>query len=548
MKNSGVIQTVINTRERLISSDINNLQYMQSAHVQQSFRRLMSDRYETVTGSSGDPQAGVSTPFTADGNYPLVAEVLGGLMVLPGTTSCLVQEGTLSCIKSAIPPNPNDCIYSYVDDPGVQLSGVLAFTPNATSSIRVDIVECTPDVTVLTIENRDVFDPITGLFVPTPVVKTSAARLSYRIRSGVAGGGFPGFANDYLPLAVLVHPPGTTSFADVTFYDVRPLVADRWKGPFAIDELQYGVGNTFHQISYGVDVTGAVATVFGAYNLDGEGFQPQVQGKSYGRCCGKIYRSVPGGANYTDFIATSTDNHASGLAITNDTWYYVVALFPYGLPRWCRYTTTNVNGQRRPQPQRGILTLTVLTPDNGGVVSSVPLPIGMGMGDTHGGRLVAVLRTDGASAFVRMYSDTKGNVRFSDSGNLNGLLLASQGSPNFGPTGFRVTLDSTLMRPWMSSMLINQGAFAALGSTGSLECTTFTMDGVQRGGAVNYTSYGLIAVGAAANYAQSYEVPLANGTKGIGQVASMQTEYTSSAGSITMTSYRLWMLGFSIGW
>ena len=573
MRNSGVIQTVINTREQLVSSDINGLQYNQSAALMQVVRRLWNDRYTNVipgqpvfSSTGGVSGNGIPNTAIGVGTQPLAAEIFGGLMVQPGSgaASLLVQAGTLGCIFPTTPTNPLDSPYTLVDDPGVQLLGVIPFVANPGVFKRGGWVECSPVLTVLTVENRNIFDPITGLFIPTPVVKSAAARLTYRWRQATVDTKiFPILDPYWTPLAYTCMRPGALTFDDCTFYDVRNLITDR-PYPFSRDETSYGVTDTHKQVTYSVtDAGGGPRSVVGMYDIIGEGFDPEsatIGGKSFGRVSGKIFKSTPslGGArvNSQVFIATASENIAPFTTSIASTFHFVVALFPLGLPRWSRYMELPINGQRYPEQQRGLMTVTSLNCDADGKVLGVELPPGLDIitGNTASGRMIAPLYFDSSSAYAPMRGSNDGWIMFSEDTGNGDITLATQSPGNNGAFEFDVNMNQTSkLFPWMDQISVTHSITltpgAAPGTAIELETYFITSINGTKLATLSDDHVGFLPNGfGALALKRSMRIPLGQSQKAI-DTRYLRADYTPIGGAGgTLLTYRLSMNGFKLGW
>lgn len=571
MRNSGVIQTVINTRERVVSSDINGLQYNQSYALAQVVRRLCNDRYSNtnLTFPGAVPPlppsgvSGVGVQIDDTGASPLPAEVLGGLLVMPGgaaSADLLVQAGTVGCTFPTTPANPLDNPYTLIDDPGVQLAGVIPFVTNPGVLMRGGFVECTPVLIVLTVENRDIFDPVTGLFIPTPVVKSAAGRLSYRWREAATDTSvFPTLDPDWLPLAYTSNRPGSTSFADVTFWDVRPLVPDR-STPFSRDETGGGVASVFRGITYAVDTVGPVTTVVGMYDIDGEGFNSTdgtVAAKNYGRCSGRIFKSIPGTGNLEAWDAEDLDNWATGTVYAPSNFMYIVALFPLGLPRWARYMEAPSSGQRWPQVQRGILTMSQVPALGNGKVLNVPMPRGMDLSAApgQGGRQIAALYRTPSNTWASMRGSVDGWITLVAVAGIGTIQMSAQAAVNFGGNSFDVDLNgvAVLWFPWMTEILVRQSLTWTPGGGASttLTLTNYFIDFVTdptRRAVVNQSPPGFLpAAHAAQDYSNVFRLPMGNSDKAR-ETRYLRAETSLGGAGATVTNYRVDMLGFKMRW
>lgn len=360
MSNGG--RTVVfNTRERVISNDHNRLQDMRSRALGTLTQRRCRDAY-------GDTSPGLSVQNggTVGGDTPLDADIHGGLMVQPNNpTSLFIQPGTIGLIITDSPAGLDDTPYKIIDDPGITSTGVLTFTA-AGASTRIDVVECQVTEVVQETDNRDVFDPATGLFTPQLVNKVLEKQLTYRVRTGTAGMGYPGHATGWLPLAIISVPSTAGDFDDCTFWDVRPLVQDRVTGNGAEWQRIYGGGisKTNLQCQDGDTFKGYALREYNGYYAGGA-----------------LQRTTPTADE--DFIDVSLAANRVG----SESWppalsdrFYLVALFPEGLPRWVRYTTSP--GSRIPIKCRGIVCLgakTNMVVDGFGLATNVLPPASSGL-------------------------------------------------------------------------------------------------------------------------------------------------------------------------
>lgn len=410
-----------NTRERLVSNDFNRLQSFIAADRALFHRRFFMDQYvvDTSCGYAIEPSA-----ITA----PLLADIIGGLMVVPviGTGSVTITGGEMVAYFPASTPDPDDDPSKVIFDAGVSAIGVLVIAPNAGPGERIDVIECQPIEQVEEQDNRDIFDPATGLFTPALVDKVLAGRLQYRVRSGLAGGGYPGNVTGWLPLAVASVPAGSVSTDTVTFWDVRPLIVERAVQPFHAGSLLQERGRCIvladEWISPGeIRLSGAVDLSFGYY-----------------RAAGTLAKGTPTAVMGTGDVlwidALNVENQSPGFVAVADRPYYVYACFPFGLPRWVRYTENNTGGMGRiPGSMRGIPTVSMVAPNYTGAPSAVvALPLSTGLtGSTQFAALIVAGNADGAGAMRGFSSDGRMCI-------LGGL---SAGIP-IGPTATNINTDS----------------------------------------------------------------------------------------------------------
>ena len=410
---SGQKQLVTNTRERALSTDQNRSEAFIARDRSQLARFLYNDTRQNTYQYPGVAKQNVG------GEVPLSADVFGGLMVDPQATSLLITPGEIGCLFPDPSITADDSPYMLIDDPGQQTAGILTFTANASGQIRIDLVECQPVSTILETDNRDIFNPSTGLFAPATVTKVQAFRLQYRIRTGTGGAGIPALVAGWLPLAAIVMPSGAADFNACDFYDVRPLVEERVRpqpaGPSGgFNTAQYcPVRNAeyFSQVVTGATtVQGFSETQFGGYIAGGW-----------------LRRSSPnssgtfGGTGVNDGDASQinvsiADNQVTGFAPVAAQIVYLVAYFPAQLPRWVRYSEVVVGGGfgRIPQGPRGIILASTATPLKNGIVT--PMTIGHGFGGGHGGVVLGTLvYNSGGTDFVPV--------------NANGGLHSNQSAP-----------------------------------------------------------------------------------------------------------------------
>lgn len=420
---SGQKHEVYNTRERLLSTDFNRAQAFQAADLTSIFARMMSDFRQNYL-----IYPGVSTPRAAV-ETPLAATVIAGLMVQPGTTSLTVQAG----LAFAYSPDPSattdDSPVILINDPGLQTLGVLTFAANGGGGPRLDIVECQPTDTLLESDNRDVFDPATGLFVPSTVPKVKAFRMTYRIRAGTPGGGLPAMASGWLPLAVVCVPVGATDFTGCDFWDVRPLAEDRVRSQPGYDLGGSLISTPFSPVrnaSYFTSLSSGHTQLFG-YS------ESQWNGYLAGGWLRRSTAYVSGGTRTgtgsldgdPDFVTLDiADNQTSGFALANNKVIYLGAFFPGALPRWVRYSQSNVSPFGRiPKGPRGILLLTDAAPLPNGLFA--PLAIGGPFTASSPGVCLAAWKATATGA-IGAYGGQDGWHRFINSiGGSNGITTTA---------------------------------------------------------------------------------------------------------------------------
>jgi hypothetical protein len=349
---SGDKNLVMNPLERALSTDINRLQSFGQAAMSEMLRALIN----TVMGTD-DVQAGAQyTPNTTQGS-PSAGEIFSGLLFAPtgGSITASVGPGVVGMYDPDSSPSADDSQYKLVEDPGT-VTATLSLTPNSSGALRIDVVECArvqPD-TIIETDSRDVYVPTSGTFTAITVNKVAQAQLQYRIRTGTPGGGFPGTATGWLPLAVTSVPTGTTVWDTVTIWDVRPLLEDRLFSMTTATRDMPLVTRCLAQID--------AANTASQSRLTGN-IEVQLLARRYG---GIMQPSTPQSASGTPdglFIdlddASNRSANGTGTYTTGLNYVYLAA--PFNLPRWAKYT--NGPSGRLPRSPRGVVIASSTPPD-----------------------------------------------------------------------------------------------------------------------------------------------------------------------------------------
>lgn len=390
MSASGKKTMIINPRERALSTDINRLQAFAGRDLADALSYLY-DYVGDAFSSGGMGSVGSTT------GSPLRGMIFGGLTVRPQMASAntLVDPGVAVVVNPDGVPNPDDSPYKIVNDPGVTNGASLAMPANSSGGTQIYVVECQRVDQVLETDNRDTYNPSSGLFSPALVNKVIASRFSYRIRVGALASGVT-TSSGWLPLMVAIVPNGATTWNNVTYaWDVRPLVSDLTARSGRFTQDRSPVRHLYR-------MTGAAGTpgLKGWAQAEGPG------GRTLG---GVLAKDVT--ALLLDF--TSSELQPSGFALTASRPYYLWLAEPFGLPRWCRYTTVAF-GSREPGPLRGIPVLSNNTnaPNNQGGnqnVVSLPLPAAFGFPSPSGSGTAACifmgLVSSGGAMVEKGYSD-----------------------------------------------------------------------------------------------------------------------------------------------
>ena len=161
---SGQKRMVINTREKIISTDINRLQAFIGTQDAEELRWMLL----------APADEGGAATVSGSATTPPNAMVLNGLWARPevGTVNLFITPGVIAMVDPDAPPSADDSPCKIIVDDGVLLGGALVLTPGA-GSTRIDIVECSRTTQVLETDNRDIYNPSTGLFTPASVTKAA---------------------------------------------------------------------------------------------------------------------------------------------------------------------------------------------------------------------------------------------------------------------------------------------------------------------------------------------------------------------------------------
>lgn len=388
---SGGKQEIYNSRERAVSTDWNRTQAFANADALEVLRLLMGQRSTVLPLGGGRRELGSYVDTTANDSAsigtPLRGDVIDGLVVIPqgGSLNLLVTSGVVilddpdgqTGSSDPNPPSGDDSRAKLVIDPGIQAAGALAITAGA-GATRIDVIECRRTTQVLETDNRDVFDNTTGTFVPVNLNKVQAARLVYRVRSGVPGSGLPASVQGWLPLCVAVVPSSATSVDTCDFYDVRPFVKDRIAAPTdqqtIVNPIEPQSSMTFREASIPTTV------------------QPHA-----GRIMSNIGMYRAGGVMAFDLSVSA--NWGPGFTPAANAIWYLYAVFPGGLPRWVKYAVSP--NPRIPDGPLGVLCVTDTLPDISGINAltnvSPPASTGLTTAGPAAPLLAGYCQSDGSS-------------------------------------------------------------------------------------------------------------------------------------------------------
>jgi hypothetical protein len=360
--NSGLRRLVHGTRERILSSDHNREQSFEAAMLADVLRHLLD------TTTLEEQAAGVES-LGSILTTPLRAIVINGLRVRPeiGTFNLFVEPGITVAVDPGSPASPDDSVAQVVRSAGQQVAGALVIsTPGG--STRIDVIECSISQVVIEADNRDVFSPSTGTFTPQLVNKVVEAQLTFRVRAGTPGAGYPGAAAGWLPLAIARVPTAAASNDTCDFWDVRPLYSDLAGG-----------ANRIARSLPGYDRQHGAAIEEGAGNWRARGI---IETDLLGWKLGGDLAPAAAGTTYLDLTSGGPCQEPGFAAVALRPWYLYLA-HPHSLPRWAKYSPAS-SGSRVPLAPRGIPILSMTGPSGfgNGPFGALALPTSTGLGGT----------------------------------------------------------------------------------------------------------------------------------------------------------------------
>lgn len=390
---SGPNNVIFNTRERVVSRDLNRLQQFSGAALAQVLMRMRGQRQLL----SAHEAPGVTfDPALLTISDQVQHRVIGGCMVrcdAPGYLT--VDAGSVAFYAPGYSTSTDDSDWVVVDDPGATSTVLLPFVANAGAGTRMDIVECRPYETSSLSENRDVYDASTSTYAPTLVSKASGAALTYRIRQGTAAAGLPAKDDNWCPLAVVAVTTTATGFTTCDVYDVRPLLDAAAQVPLSWDHAS-SPNNPLITILdsslCGVNYDTSTAKAQGWWAA---GFNGYLVG-------GPLYKTSPSASWSTtlvDFIdIEDTTNWSSNLppTVSGNARNSLVCLIPSQFYRFMRYTRADYSGLGRiPRGPNGIFTIcSGGSSANGNLGAGARMPAGVGCAtETCYGPVVAEIRS-----------------------------------------------------------------------------------------------------------------------------------------------------------
>lgn len=211
-----ILQSIIfNVRERILSSDLNNLQADAAVNSQAATRAQSRSGIETTTLPSALTRQNLAQA--------------SGLVPSPGVANSIdLSPGILATYSPAYPaPTPGQAFTGWRQfnslDAGT-VTNVVVPTPVGLPTWYLVEARCGQSIQNLV---RDIKNTLTNIFNPTNVPKILTTTMETQTVAGVAGGGWPTPSGaEWVPLALVrrTNLGGVVAVADL--YDVRPLPSD----------------------------------------------------------------------------------------------------------------------------------------------------------------------------------------------------------------------------------------------------------------------------------------------------------------------------------
>ena len=317
-----------NTRERALSSDVNDLESLEGRNLMESLRWVFATQVDSGAGMAS------STPRSVVG---------GGLQVSPAGSDVGVSPGVIFQQSATLSPLPGALDSSYRF--GRLGSSVVVPMPSPGSNTYY-LLEAQIVQVLTSSQSRDIFNPITQTFVPTVVPKQYEFQVQFQLVTG--GSSYPAATGgDWVVLAGIFRPAGGGPVSTSDIVDLSPRWSDalaaqqKIPGPFSYNTPTFLAPPNLRTVF----VPGAAASNNVILAAD-----VQHRGKQY------TIRTQTGGIDPT--VASILE---PGVVLAADTWYYLYLYsFRNQLPRGA-YAGASCNG---------VLVLRSTPPIEGGAANS----------------------------------------------------------------------------------------------------------------------------------------------------------------------------------
>lgn len=371
---AGADNVQFNTLERALSGDVNDLQSMAARELSEILREMVVRRSFTLGNVPGESPRSV---------------ILGGLEVSPSGSDIAVAVGSLAQQNSTLLPVPGSLDSSYRLAINRAIETLTGPVPGVETFF---LIEAQMVNVVTSSQVRDIFNPATNLFTPTPVDKLVERQVDFQFVTGAAGEAPVPSGDPWVPIAIVRRPGGGGAVLGSDLYDVRLLwdaeAPQRDSFPFAFNI----VANRGSRFLLTVGQPGAPAS--NSVVIAAEVYTDPI----------RLWYSRSGPLDVTGVEILSP-----GTVLVADTWYYLYLMPWQGLP---------LVSTRDPfATGRGILALSAVTTGAQGQMKNslpVPLPPPFGVVDAPGaaGVVVAALRRNaGNTGWVPSWTVEDNEVR-----------------------------------------------------------------------------------------------------------------------------------------
>jgi hypothetical protein len=198
---------VLNTRERPLSSDINDLQSLAARSLADVLRYALAPNTLAAVNPSSTP-----------GNF-----VLGGLEAIPNGNNISINPGALCQDSNALSPAPSSLDSAY--RLAYNRSALTVTMPSPVGTTYYLVEAQMTDVVAAT-ASRDILDATSGNFVPTLVNKRKERQITTQVLTGAGSNAPAPSGGDWVPIAIVRRPGGGGAVSASDIMDVRPLWSD----------------------------------------------------------------------------------------------------------------------------------------------------------------------------------------------------------------------------------------------------------------------------------------------------------------------------------
>lgn len=349
---AGADNVQFNTLERALSGDVNDLQSMAA--------RELSDILREVFGARAFAPA--ATPIESPRSV-----VLGGLEISPSGADIVVAAGALAQEAPALAPVPGALDSPYRLAVNRVTETIVGPAPGVETFY---LLEAQMVNVVTSSQVRDIFNPATNLFTPTPVDKLLERQIDFQLVAGAAGNAPAPTGTPWVPVAIVRRPGGGGPVLATDLIDVRPM----WD---AIESTERDV--------FAGDITRQLDRKFITIGVPGGAASNLVVLEAEARVLGQrlwYHSSLSIDPTLAVYVDPTT-------ILAADTWFYLYLVSWQGLAA--------VDPRTAGQTGKGLLVLSGVFPFAQGSVSNgaaltLPAPYGVATVAAGGATVVAALR------------------------------------------------------------------------------------------------------------------------------------------------------------